>query len=501
MRTDRFVCPEYIGRERELARLSEALGAAANGNGGAVLIAGEAGIGKTRLVHELRDAGESSGFLALVGACALEEQGVGHQVIVDALRSRLRGLSREELATELGDQAPELSRLLPELVETTVAPPKQGGLTSPEERSRLFEAVLQYLLRLSATQPLLLVLEDIHWANDSAIELIRYVCRYVSESRTLLVLTYRSDEPASEESVERLVAALTRMRVVREGINLAPLSWFEMKSYVTSVLGLERPARTALVDEVYSRAEGNPFFTEELLNRLGPLGESASPSEIAQALDSLPASLDAVLRERLRSLSQKARRAVGAAAVIGRQFSARLLASVTDMTEKQTDAAMREAVRQLVVTGGHVQDDSFQFRHALLQHAARNLLLPFERRRLHGRIAETLGKLETPKPAAELAALAYHYQMAGVQERVKSVAEAAGEAACRAGAPGEGARWYEAAVAAYRSLDQEEPLDLLERAAGANAEAGHYIHGAELSGRSSTGCAHKAKSKRRGTRS
>src|SRR5207249_6319322 len=156
MRTDRFVCPEYIGRERELARLSEALGAAANGNGGAVLIAGEAGIGKTRLVHELRDAGESSGFLALVGACALEEQGVGHQVIVDALRSRLRGLSREELATELGDQAPELSRLLPELVETTAAPPEQGGLTSPEERSRLFEAVLQYLLRLSAGQPLLL---------------------------------------------------------------------------------------------------------------------------------------------------------------------------------------------------------------------------------------------------------------------------------------------------------------------------------------------------------
>ena len=85
--------------------------------------------------------------------------------------------------------------------------------------------------------------------------------------------------------------------------------------------------------------------------------------------------------------------------------------------------------------------------------------------------------------------------------RAALVAEAAGEAACRAGAPSEGARWYEAAVAAYRSLDQEEPLDLLERAAGANAEAGHYIHGAELSGRSSTGCAHKAKSKRRGTRS
>jgi len=261
------------------------------------------------------------------------------------------------------------------------------------------------------------------------------------------------------------------MRVVRQTINLVPLSWFETKTYVTSALGLDRPARTALVDELYARAEGNPLFTEELLNCLAGLGESAAPAEIAQALDSLPESLDAVLQERLRALTADTRAAVSAAAVIGRHFSARLLGSATGMTREQIDVAMREAVEQAIVLDrGGEEADEYEFRHALLQQAALRLLLASDRRRLHMKIAHDLSGSHGP----QLADLAYHCDQAGLADQLQEAAEQAGDQAWRSGAPSEAAAWYDKALQAHRASAAQEPADLLDKAARAHGEAGHY---------------------------
>ena len=248
--------PSLVGRADELQRLDAALAAAAAGRGSTVLISGEAGIGKTRLAFELGERALKLGATVLRGRCIdLVGTGLPYLPLVEALRP-LRG---SPALADLGSSLRELSRLVPELSEPgTPVPPNAGG---PDLQLRLFEETLALLERVGAEAPVVLVLEDLHWADGSTLDLVAFLAHAAREQRMLVVATHRSEiEP--ESSLRRLVAELLRAREAA-ALVLEPLGRDEVARLLVTIA--ESPLPAELATEICERAEGNPFFAEELV--------------------------------------------------------------------------------------------------------------------------------------------------------------------------------------------------------------------------------------------
>lgn len=363
------VAGSLVGRSRELERLEAALAGAAAGRGSTVLVAGEAGIGKTRLASEFAERARAGGATVLVGRCIdLVGTGLPYLPLVEALRP-LRG------SPALGGELRELQRLVPELAE-----PEALGDRHPDPQLRLFEEVLTVLERLGAEAPTVLVLEDLHWADASTLDLLAFLARAAPERRLLIVATYRRDELRPAE-------ALHRQAVVLE---LGPLDLGEIEQ----LLG----APSDLAEAIYARSEGNPFFAEELL-AAAARGEQTLPRVLREALLQRVAGLDVASRSVLR-----------AAAAAGRDVPYGLLAAVVSLPEPE----LLESLRQAVEHGVLVPDQSaraFRFRHALLAEAVYATLLPGEREELHRRLAGALAA--GPELGAGAAELAHHWAAAG----------------------------------------------------------------------------------------
>ena len=457
-----LVSPVLVGRQAESEALSGRLRAVLSGGAATVLVGGEAGVGKTRLVNELVGEARGNGARALVGSCVeLDGGGVPFAPVVDMLHALVSELSEDRLAGLLGSASAELGVLVPELYD--------GGRArqlSERDPSRMLELILAVMGRLAAAMSLVLVFEDVQWADPATMDLIGLLVARAGESR-LLVFTVRSDELPRGHPFRRMAARWEQQRLV-ERLELERFAAVEVAAQVEAILG-ERPD-PELLEVVFERSEGIPLLVEELLGAVREGGIDR---------DYLPPSLRDVLLARAERLSEDARHVLRVASAAARFVSERLLMAVADLPEDRFYAAVRETVElQLLVVDPAGR--GYGFRHALARGAIHEDLLPGERGRLHQRYAEALeSSADLAGPGLDYTAmLAHHWLAAHDLPRALPAAVQAGQAANAASAPAAGQRQFEIALelwAQVQDADQRAGIDhpqLLEYAAEAAYRAG-----------------------------
>jgi DNA-binding CsgD family transcriptional regulator len=465
----RVTSTRLIGRTGELAELEAAFAAASDGHPSIAFVAGESGVGKTRLVSELSARIKDRGGRTLCGECVeLGEGELPYAPLVAALRPLSR--DRDPVLDEVGEAArAELATLLPELGT------RNGGPTGPEEgpgvaQRRLFEALLTLLERLGREDPVLLLLEDIHWADSSTRAFLAFVARAMSTERVLAVCTYRSDELHRRHPLRPLLAELERDPSARR-IELARLSRGELSEQLADIL--DTAPELELVERLYGRSEGNPLFAEELLAAGGD-GRGALPPTLRDALmvrtERLPESAQEVLR--VLAVAQRADHA--------------LLADASGLDAAELRTALREAAAgHLIVAGA---DGMYRFRHALLREVVHDDLLPGEHAELHLALARALERrAEAGADGVWITAgMAHHFRSAGDQPAALKASVQAATAAARVHAHGEAAGLLERALEIWERVPDAERLagathaDVLVRAAAAHRSSGDDHRRAEL---------------------
>jgi DNA-binding CsgD family transcriptional regulator/tetratricopeptide (TPR) repeat protein len=383
----------FVGRAEELDRLLGLLDRADRGRPAVGLIAGDAGVGKTRLLDELAARATDRGVRVLVGGCMeVGDVGLPYVPFVDAFRDLGTRPEEAEVTAPLAAAVPSLGRLLPELAtDHGPAPPPGDGF----ERVQLFDGVLSLLVRLSELAPLLLVIEDLHWADRSTRDLLAFLIRTLRGGRVALVASYRSDELHRRHPLRPLLAELVRLPDL-ERIELSPFGRAELAEHLQAVCG--QPVPPAVVDRILARSEGNAFFAEELV------AAGAIRADIA-----LPDALADVLLGRIEGLPDLAQEVLKVAAVAGRRVGHQLLVASSGRHEAEVERGLRDAVAGQVLVAS-AATESYRFRHALLQEAVYGDLLPGERTRLHATYARLLATAdpEGDNPSALAAELAWH---------------------------------------------------------------------------------------------
>lgn len=440
-----------VARDRELDRLRTVFEQAAGGTATAILISGDAGVGKTRITEELTTVARDKGALVLTGRCLdAGETGLPYLPFAEAL-SQTPDRERVVLAH------PALARLFPDvtlpenlrgennLATITAVVPGVGGRVGnrPEQdigQLQLFDAVHALLTGLAATTPVVLVLEDLHWADGSTRRLLSFLVARLRDQRVLIVGTYRGDDLHRRHPLRPLLAELVRQPAL-ERLDLTPFNAADSRQFVTTLADDNLPDE--LVREVAGRSEGNAFFAEELLAAYTEDGES------------LPATLVDVLLARVERLSETAQHVVRVASVSGRRVPHADLMAVTELPEPELEEALREAVQHHVLMAKqHQWMDVYAFRHALLREAVYGDLLPGERVRLHAAYARHLAGIVGTRGAA--GALAHHSMESHQLPQALSASITAASEAQDAGAPAEALEYSELALKLWDAVPAGE---------------------------------------------
>jgi DNA-binding CsgD family transcriptional regulator/tetratricopeptide (TPR) repeat protein len=455
----------FIGRTEELRRLAATLDRAEQEQPQLVLVAGDAGMGKTRLLLEFADRAQQRGSRVLVGGCVeLGDIGLPYLPVVDALRGLVDDPEEADLVAEVAATAPGLGRLLPEVARSGPTDALAGDRL---EQLQVFDAVRALLLRRSQRSPVVVVLEDLHWADRASRDLIAFLARTLRSGRVLLVASYRSDELHRRHPLRPLLGELVRLPGV-ERLELAPFSRAELAEHLEAVAGV--PLVADQLERIYERSEGNPFYAEQLL------AAGAGDADVG-----LPPTLADVLLVRVQGLSEPAQQVLRVAAVAGRRVSHRLLAEVAGWPEADLERGLHEGIGAGVLVADSATG-TYAFWHALLQEAVYADLLPSEQVRLHASYARLLAA-EPEGVAAELAhhCLASH-DLAGALRASIGAAQQA-EAVL---APAETLRHLSSALRLWERVPDPatvtgtDRVDLLLRAAAAANAAGERQRAAGL---------------------
>ncbi len=461
--TGSVVSPLLVGRADELDRLKQAFDEAREGAPHAVIIEGEAGVGKSRLLAELGDSAATAGARVLIGSCVeLGGRGISFAPLVEVLRTLVDDLDPEEFDAVVGPARGEVVRLLPELDVSAAAAPR-----GEQDQARSMELLLGLVRRLAETRPLVLGFEDLQWADPSTLDLLETLIRGLADRPVLLVCTVRSDELHRSHPFRRLAGSWHQHRLATR-LTLERLDAVAVREQIEAILG--EPPEPGVADLVIERSEGIPLFVEELLDtvRHGP-GQG----------DYLPPSLRDVLIARADTLPENAQRVLRTVAAAGPSVPDALLAAVVPLSRDELDAALRETVdHQLLVVDPSGR--GYAFRHALARAAIYEDLLPGERTALHRAFAEALdadAELAGPGLSAE-AMLAHHWLAAHDVERALPASVRAGDIAAAASAPAEAQRYYETALELWSQVADAESMvgathdEVLDRAADAASLAG-----------------------------
>jgi ATP/maltotriose-dependent transcriptional regulator MalT len=393
----RVTSSRFVGRTAELAELERALREATEQRPAVMLLGGESGVGKTRLVREFEErVSDEDEVLVLRGEAVEEADGeLPYAPLIGALRPLVRARNPAFDALARGTRA-QLAALLPGIDEEP-APPERND---PSAQLRLFEGLLELIDVLSQQHTVVLALEDMHWADRSTRTFVDFLARSLRRERFMLLLSYRTDEIHRRHPLRSLLAELERLEQVRR-IDLAPFDRLELAEALADIIG-ERPG-AQLVERLYARSEGNPLYTEELL-AAGLDGRGAAPQSLRDAF---------MLRiERLSADAQAAARAIAA----GRALDELTISEVTGIEPDALHQALREAVAEQVLVA--TDDGRLSFRHALLREAMYDDLLPGERGELHLALARALedrAEVEGDGGLELVSAVAHHYATAGDQ--------------------------------------------------------------------------------------
>ena len=457
---DRIVCGRWVAREREMTEVLALWQRAAAGEGQVLVVSGEPGIGKTRIVQELAARAQTQGARILVGEC-YAEGGPPYAPIAEIIRDSLEHPGWAEV--ELSDPTLAALRTLSPALRTHYPNvPPNPGLDPQSEQQRLFDSLVEWCTALSARAPILLFVDDVHWADSGTLFLLRHLARRGRKLPLLIVLTFRESEQEESRALTDVLLDLNRERVVTQ-IRLRRLSREETRELLEAMLA--EAVADEFLDSIYSQTEGNPFFIEEvckglveeaLLSYQEGRWQRASMSEIT-----IPHTVRAAIQQRVRKLPVSAQETLRLAAILGREFDFEILKQTSDLDEETLLASLESAVRtQLIVevSGSRAEAARFAFVHVLIPTTLREDVIRVRRQRLHLRAAVAIHALHPD----DFEALAYHYAEAGDAERAREHYRYAGDRAQQA-APGDAVRLYREALARWSDTDPAGRADTLSK--------------------------------------
>jgi ATP/maltotriose-dependent transcriptional regulator MalT len=465
----------FVGRKAEMRRLLTSLDLAGRGRPGMVLVRADAGVGKSRLLRQFVAQARDRGALVLWGACiALASGEIPYAPLIDGLRRLTRELGHDAVREVVGPSYFHLDGLIVGGAGGSVAPgPRPEG---PADRTHLFGALLELLDRLSQDRPVVLVLEDLHWADQSTLDVLTYLARSWTGEHLLVVGSQRTSELHPGHPLHETISELKRAHAL-EFLDLSEFSGDELRDYLQTLMDAE--VTHDLLQRAHELTLGNALFLEEVV----------AAGTLTQAVDGealLPPTADTLLRPRLERLGDDAREVIGVAAAVGRQASHRLLDEVCELPEHRLLAALRECVRQGLLT---TRGDMYIFHHPLLREVAYGQLIPGDRLRLHRAIAlaltadPDLGYGQGLTVAAELS---YHWSEARAFPESLAAAVEAGDHAMQVLAFREASRQFDRALRVWPKVPDAHAVAgmpryrLSSKAADAARWCGRLDHAVEL---------------------
>jgi class 3 adenylate cyclase/tetratricopeptide (TPR) repeat protein len=476
----------FVGREPELARLGQLAKEVAAGERRIAFLAGEPGVGKTRLAAELAAQVHDDGWTVLAGRCD-EDLGVPYQPFVEALRHFVDHLPPDDLPERLGRYAGELARLVPEVVDVVPGLPAPVRSDPETERYRLFDAVAHWLGAVSVDRPVLLLLDDVQWAAKPTLLLLRHVVQSPEVQRVLVAVTYRDTELTHDHPLVELVADLRRQRGVQR-LPLAGLDDLGVTALVEQVAGQTLDeAGLALARAIYQETEGNPFFVREVLRHLTETGEVEQREGNWTTLLpveelGIPEGVRDVVGRRLARLADETNQVLRMAAVAGAEFDVPVLQATGSVDEEGVLTALEEACAARLVI--EVSATRYRFAHALVRDTLYQELTAARRVSLHRRVALAIESCHAHVLDDHLPALAYHWARASAPAadtaRAVHYAARAGERALSQLAYDEAVRYYREALellaAAQGPIDRSSRLGLLIGLGDSERQAGDPRH-------------------------
>ena len=399
----------FVGRQREMGDLKAALEDTLSGRGRLVMLVGEPGIGKSRTAQELATYAGLRGAQILWGR-SYEEQGVPpYWPWVQAIRSYVRDRDPDQLRSEMGAGAAEIAEVVSDVRDRLPSLPPAPQLEPEQARFRLFDSITVFLKTASQRQPLVLVLDDLHWADQPTLALLQFMARELGGARLLIIGTYRDMELSRQHPLAEALGELTRERLFQR-VLLRGLTQEDVGRFIDMTSGHTAPR--GLVEAVHTQTEGNPLFVTEVVRLLVQEGELSA--EQVRETDSwtirIPEGVREVIGRRLNRLSQRCNEALTVASIIGREFTlAQLRPLIEEVTEERLLEVLEEALSSRVVEELPQAVGRYQFTHALIQETLAEELSLNRRVRLHARIAETLEELYGDDAVGHASELAYHF--------------------------------------------------------------------------------------------
>ena len=440
----------FVGREAELDQLLSLLDEAQAGRGRIVLLVGEPGIGKSRLADEVMNTARARGAVVLIGRCWEAGGAPAYWPWVQSLRALVRETRVDLLREQTGPGAADLAQLVPEIGELVPVERDQPPLDAGSARFRLFEAVSSFLSAAARSSSLVLVLDDLHAADEPSLLMLQFVARELRDSRLLVIGAYRNVDPTPSDPLTSALTELGREPVTRS-IVLAGLVEADVGRYFELTTG-EAPS-AELVAAVSEETEGNPLFLSEIVRLL--VAEGGGFMQETPRL-AIPQTVRDVIARRVRRLSEESGRVLVLASVLGREFSVDALASVAGISDDDLLDTLDEAMLERVVMDVPGSPGHLRFAHVLIRDTLYEELTTARRVRLHRMVLATLEALYGDEPGAHLAELAYHAIAGSDFDRGVRYARRAGDRALELLAYEESARLFSTALDA---LDVSSPED------------------------------------------
>ncbi|HUR77611.1 MAG TPA: AAA family ATPase [Acidimicrobiales bacterium] len=427
--------PPFVGRDDQLRVLRDHLTAALDGRGSTVLVGGEPGVGKTALVRQLISEAERRGALSVFGRCYESEGTVAYSPFVEMLEQALSLMPADVIMEDMGESAPEVARMVPELRRRFPDIPAPLDIPPEQQRRYFFNAVADFIARGAKRFPLVLVIDDVHWADESTLLLTEHLASRIPKERVLAIGTYRD----VELEVSRPLAASLERMVRAQTVDRIHLSRFDGSGVGAVLQALSgRTPPQAIVDAVFAETEGNPFFVGEVYRHfveegrvLDANGEFRTDLKIDEL--EVPESVRLVVGRRLERLGVEAQKALAAAAVVGRAFPFRLLEIIGDLPVNDLVDVVDEAeAAQVLVSEERDGEVVFSFAHELIRQTLLSSLSVLRRQRMHLKIADALEKLDENAVVTRAQEIADHLLKAGASadrgrliERLTTAAERA----------------------------------------------------------------------------
>lgn len=452
------VDPSFVGRMRELTRFRAALAAAMEGRRQILLLCGEPGIGKTRCAEVFAQIAEDCGALALWGRCHEEPGAPSYWPWVQMLREYVRACSESELQLMAGERVQDMAAILPDLAAHADERATERAMNDGV-RFRTFDAIAQFLCNAAQRVPLVLIIDNLHWADAPSLSLLEFLNHELARSRVLIICTYRDVAASRRNSLACTLGELRRSTGV-ERIRLAGLPEASIAELADRALGITLPKQA--IDAIYSQTDGNPLFVIELLKVLRE--ESA-----AVDADIIPVGIPDGVREtigrRLSHLPAPCNELLAMASVLGRHFTTRELVSISEHGFEFVLGNLEHAVRAGLIEPSSARGEGYRFTHALIREVLYEELPVLQRLKLHGRVADTLAEIHRADLSSVLTTIAHHYSEAlplGYAEQAATFELRAAEQATQMCAYEDAVTHYDRALAALSVAGYENDARIVQ---------------------------------------